>query len=166
MSYISGRVVSRILDTNGNGTGTKNAIGDYDSNTEFFIQPSSTDIFRVEALVVLYSGSGPFSPTKYGGTATLGSTDGVSISHHKGGSTSDMMDGVPVGSNSEWFRLSGPNNSVSTVDDCCSIVTITCELILNGLDNDKVSVVMKGNYSSLDTHYYTVYGQYLREWSA
>jgi len=49
--------VYRYLDTNGDGTGTQNANGDYSGASEiFYIQPGPSEIIRLERMLILVGG--------------------------------------------------------------------------------------------------------------
>lgn len=95
----------RFLDTNGNGTGTVNAIGDFSAAPiDFFILPPvnvTMDIFRIIVQIV---DSGPVDAGSYGNGITL--TNGISLLRLEGSTIlQDLMVGVPVLTNGNWGRF-------------------------------------------------------------
>jgi hypothetical protein len=99
-------IFSKHLDTNGDGTGTKNAIGDYSATPEiFYIQPSSTEIIRVWRMMVLVSGpKGRFYTDSYGSRDML--TNGVQIrAQDDSGTLIDFTDDVTIKTNGEWGQF-------------------------------------------------------------
>jgi hypothetical protein len=91
----------RYLDTNGDGTGTKIATGNYASPTDFFIKPPANQIFLIDNVVTMIEDDLPISAEKYGGLAAL--TNGITIAKKdSGGIVTDMSDGKPIKSNADW----------------------------------------------------------------
>jgi len=71
--------VDRFLDTNGDGTGTKSATGNYaESPVSFFIQPPAGEVFRLNRMLVHIEDSGTFDSGSYGNGITL--TNGITVS--------------------------------------------------------------------------------------
>ena len=61
------RIFSRFLDTNGNGSGTKNMNGDYSSVQEIaYIQPGASEIFRVTRMIVTIEDTSGMTAEEYG----------------------------------------------------------------------------------------------------
>lgn len=98
--------VFRLLDTNGDGTGTTNAIGNYAAvDTPFFIMSSDAhQTFVINRLMTYIEDSGG-SPSlaTYGGLTAL--TDGLLVRVvRRGGKVIDLLGGVPLKRNSDWQR--------------------------------------------------------------
>ena len=59
--------ISRFLDTNGNGTGTKNANGNYSGAAEiFYIQPPAGSRYQINRLIVEVEDAAGMIATEYG----------------------------------------------------------------------------------------------------
>jgi len=96
--------IDRYLCTNGDGTGTKSATGDYSGAEEiFFIQPAAGEIFLLERLIVYVVDVGAFDADKYGNDITL--TNGIVLREKDDdGVIADITDGLPIKTNSHWAR--------------------------------------------------------------
>jgi len=101
-----GEFFSRYLDTNGDGTGTKNAIGNFaGAVTDFFISPAARTQLVIARLIIQVSDVGPIVPAGYGNLAAL--VNGISLLHfHDTTLFADYMDGLPVTTNGNWARTS------------------------------------------------------------
>ena len=96
--------IYRYLDTNGDGTGTKNATGNYAAAaTSFFIQPAPGEIFRIQRMIVSVHDEQKFKPEEYGNLSAL--TNGIFVRVSNNGTTLDLTDGVPVKTNGGWGAL-------------------------------------------------------------
>jgi hypothetical protein len=98
--------IFRYLDTNGNGTGTKNAIGDYSSGQGFYITPQIVGQQYSLSRVVVYieDDNNSFTLATYGGASAL-SSGIVPRVVLRDGTTTDLTDGLPVKNNSGWAEL-------------------------------------------------------------
>jgi len=70
----------RVLDTNGDGTGTKEATGTYAVDTDFYIEPLADEtnlIYRLERLIVTVKDTTGMDADKYGNGITL--TNGIYV---------------------------------------------------------------------------------------
>lgn len=99
----------RFLDTVGNGTGTKNAIGDYSSTqTDFkILNPVGADgDMEVNRLIVQIEDFGNAVAETYGVLGVL--TNGVEILVFDGDGNTviDVTDGQPIKNNGQWARHS------------------------------------------------------------
>ncbi len=101
-------VLSRQLDTDGDGTGTKNAIGNYSGAEEqFYIQPPAGEVYHIYRMIVAIEDGGPLSSAGYAGiTPTAALTNGVGLSKRRTDDTVivDLMDGDPVVTNGLWAQ--------------------------------------------------------------
>lgn len=98
----------RYLDTVGDGSGTKNAIGNYSGGEQRFkLIPPANDNFAwyCRRMIVLIEDVGQFEASGYGSdSAAL--TNGISLFHRRDGvDIEDFMDGVPVVANAQWGQL-------------------------------------------------------------
>lgn len=108
MDYEAGhrKPLYRFLDTNGDGSGTKNAIGNYAAAaTDFYIAPPVGERYYLARLIVLIEdGAAGFDSGDYG-AITSGLTNGVVVKWVRSTTTHDLTDGVPVTNNVEWACL-------------------------------------------------------------
>lgn len=168
-------IFTRHLDTDGDGTGTKNAIGDYSSTEEiFYIQPSSTQVFRITRMMVLVRGDkNSFYTDSYGSRTSL--TNGIVVrTHDDSGILINLTDNVPVKTNGNWGRFCYdsevyPANTGNT--DTYLRVRWTFEksgypIRLDGSNNERLEVVLNddfslnsgGSNSELVEHYFVAQG--------
>lgn len=97
------KLISRNLDTVGNGTGTTNAIGDYSSAAEEFkIAPGVGEHFHIHRLIVSIGDAGSFDSGGYGAVTPVASlTNGVVLRVQNGGTVFSLTDD-PITTNAEW----------------------------------------------------------------
>lgn len=96
-------IVSRYLDTNGDGTGTKNFIGNHAATTAF-IAPAAGQIFRIARLIVSIEDGTGIKSGLYGALTAL--PNGVTITEvDDSGTLVDFTDGVPIKTNGQWGQL-------------------------------------------------------------
>jgi len=99
-------ILSRHLDTNGDGTGSKDAIGDYSTTQGVFkITPPAGTIYRIARMIVCVADSAGMAAEEYG---NLGAAlaNGITLRIHNGTSTVvDLVDSFPITTNSGWARL-------------------------------------------------------------
>ena len=63
--------IGEYLDTNGNQTGTYDAIGDYSAGVDFYIQPPSDKVYRITRLLISLGDTTINNADQYGGIAQL-----------------------------------------------------------------------------------------------
>lgn len=95
----------RFLDTNGDGTGTKDAIGDYSSAEEiFFYQPPINSLIQISRLVIFMEDATGMRWDRYGSLAG-GLTNGIVVRiSDDHGVLLDFTDGLPIKTNGHWRR--------------------------------------------------------------
>lgn len=111
--------LSRHLDTVGDGSGDKNANGNYAAAVEEFkIVPGATEIFRIARMIIHIDDVGNPGAGTYGAGAVL--ANGVEVQvKDASGVIIDMTDGMPVKENGDWQHYSydvsyttfGPGNA-------------------------------------------------------
>lgn len=164
--------IYRHLDTNGDGSGTKNAIGDYSSTAEiFYIQPPAGQIFRLTRMMVLISGRAPSVKTDtYGSVPTL--SNGVQTRvQDDSGTIIDLVDGLNVKTNGCWGRLCFDSELYTSTANTDSYVRVrwTFEkagypIRLVGDRNERLEVVLNddftdgGSADALALNYFHVQG--------
>lgn len=102
------KLLSRYLDDNGDGTGSKNANGNYSGAEEiFYCQPAAGEVFRISRMVVMIEDGSGFRAERYGSiNGALG--NGITIrsaDNSSSGVIVDFTDGTPIKTNAQWGRL-------------------------------------------------------------
>ncbi len=106
------KLISRHLDSNGDGTGNKNFIANYSAGGVdpvgqeiAFIQPPAGKIYRIARMLVLISGKDTnFKTDQYGSADPL--VTGVQIRiQDDSGTVNDLTDGLPIQTNGCWARV-------------------------------------------------------------
>ena len=166
--------IYRYLDTNGDGTGTKNAIGNYTGEdgtleipaegvTSFFIQPAPGEIFRIQRMIVNVHDAQKFKPEEYGNLTAL--TNGIFVRVSNNGTTLDLTDGVPVKTNGSWGALCFDAELYSAAAGNGDYLRVRWTFAASGYpirlvgdNNDRLEVVLNDNFTGLLDHYFQVQG--------
>ncbi len=157
----SGIYFSRFLDTNGDGTGTKNAIGDQ-AGIDFFITPDIGTYLDVARLIVQITDVGNMKPANYGNLAEL--TNGIQLLKIAAdGIETDYTDGFVIKTNGQWARycfdailsISGGVEQ-NYVDVRWTFTKGGAELML--LAGDKFIVRLDDNFTGLIGHTFVAQG--------
>lgn len=95
----------RYLDTNGDGTGTKEANGDHSSAEEIlFYQPPINSLIEIHRLIIFMEDATGMRWDRYGSLAG-GLTTGIVVRvSDDSGVQLDLTDGLPVKTNGHWRR--------------------------------------------------------------
>ena len=153
----------RYVDTDGDGTGTKNAVGNYASAAEtFYIAPPATKVFYIHRLIVTITDAGAPDSGKYGNNIVL--TNGILASVTNNSTEIDLCDGVPVKTNADWGRMCydmkpdtfGAGNDSVTVRWTFS--KSGQPLILAGDRSDQFTITLNDDFSDLIGHYFMIQG--------
>lgn len=158
-------ILSRYLDTNGDGTGTKNAVGNYSGGAQSFkLAPPASTIYRVHRLLVTIEDTSGMTPTEYGNLGAV-LTNGITVRVHNGTSTVvDLTDGLPVKSNEQWgalcfdavLRSWGAGNDVLAVRWTFSAAGVP--LRLDGDASEVLELVLNDDFTGLVSHYFVAQG--------
>ena len=155
----------RYLDTDFDGTGTKNATGNYSSAMESFgIQPGSKEIMLVHRMIVLIEDTAVIQAEEYG---NLGAalTNGVVVYKTIAGEVDqDLTDGIPIKTNSQWGSLCfdtevkawGAGNQVVLVRWTFSRAGEP--LYLNGYKSEAIEVRLNDDLQGLINHTFMAQG--------
>ena len=158
--------LDRILDTNGDGTGTKNANIDGSVTPVLFsIAPPATGVIVIHRLLVTITDNALVTAEKYGGVAML--TNGISIGLFDPSDDSlqtDYLDGIPIQSNCDWGRVCydvdlrtwGTGNSFIQVR--WTLSKSGTNLILRSSDDYHFGVLISDDITGLIQHYFGVQG--------
>jgi len=100
------RAIFRYLDTNGDGTGTKQAIGNYaGAAEEFKIMPPDNQIYSLNRMIVLVEDTANMQAEEYGNLG-VALTVGIVVQLVRNGTpVVDLTDGFPIKTNAQWARL-------------------------------------------------------------
>jgi len=154
----------RYLDTIGDGSGTKNANGDFSVTPKtFFIQPPATQIFRISRLLINIRDTGSLDTGNYGNNITL--TNGIQIKLVDDFSTLlDLTDGLPIFTNIDWNKYCF-NLDISTFGAGDQYLNLRWSffrgqtiLRLKGANNERLEAQLNDNFTSLVQHFFLVQG--------
>ncbi len=100
-----GTYFSRFLDTVGDGSGTKDANGDFSGAAQdFLITPNNSQYFSIHRLIVEITDAGPIDAGRYGNNIIL--TNGITLLLLEGATIiTDFTDGMPVFTNATWAKF-------------------------------------------------------------
>lgn len=147
--------IYRFLDSNGDGTGTKNFIGDYSGINAIsaFIQPPSGEIFRIQRMLVLVGGKASGVKTdSYGSKSAL--TVGVNVRvQNDSGTVVDLVDGEFIKNNAQWAGVCYDSEIFTSTANTDGYVKVrwTFEragypLRLIGANNERLEVVLNDDF--------------------
>lgn len=96
-------LLHQILSTNGDGTGTISAIGNYASAaTEFYIQPAAGVVYRIARMIPHVVDAGSFDAGSYGNGITL--TNGVLVQQKHDAVIDVNLTPLAILTNVDWGR--------------------------------------------------------------
>lgn len=149
----------RFLDTAGDGTGTKNAVGSTYATTptNFYLQPPAGAVYNISRLIVSIEDSAVITPTLYG-SVTI--TNGVLLRRVSGSTVITLTDGISVTGNIGWRRfcevtqtnVSGVTNQLQAVCD------FSPPIRLSGDRSERLEARLADDMSGLDGHYFVAEG--------
>jgi hypothetical protein len=92
----------QFLDTNGDESGTTNAIGDYSTPDDFFIKPAAGELFEVSRLIVNIASDSVLAAGKYGSLDAL--TTGLNV-YVDDGNGEILLTKLPIKTHEDWAAL-------------------------------------------------------------
>ena len=100
--------LTRFLDTDGDGTGTHGATGDYSSSAEeFYYQVPSGKVATIHRIIIAIGDASTIATDKYGGADAL--TNGITVKVTDSDDTliQFLNNGnlIPVKTNADWAKL-------------------------------------------------------------
>lgn len=162
---MSDRIISRYLDLNGDGSGAKNANGDYSTVADiFYIQPPATQDYLLTRLIVSIEDTQGMQAEEYG---NLGAalTNGITVRvQDDSGTLVDLTDSAPVKTNAKWGALCYDVDLKSWgAGDELILVRWTFsrsgrDVLLRGDRNERLEVVLNDNLTGLISHEFLVQG--------
>lgn len=156
----------RHLDTNGDGTGTVDANGDYSSAaTHFYIQPPKDRVYTIARMMVEILDTNGFQAQEYG---NLGSalTNGIQVCIiDDTGVVVDLTSrNDTVVTNAEWamYCFDVKLNSWGAGDEQLAVRwtfdKAGSPLILEGKNNERLAVILNDNFTGLIKHHFVIQG--------
>lgn len=159
----------RYLDTNGDGTGTKNANGNYSSAEEiFYIQPPAGLSYKLNRLMILIEDQKGFEAGNYGALAAA-LTNGIEIKAvNNDGITCDITDGIPITHNGHWAILAfdidlkvwGSGEDLLIARFCLN--GIGESIIIDGDQGGRFNVYLNDDFTGISEHYFMVQADIIR----
>jgi hypothetical protein len=153
----------RFLDTVGDGSGTKNARGNYAIPKLFKIMPPAGSIYKLRRMMVQIESSGSPDAGKYGDSIVL--TNGIFVKIYKRGRPYiDLTDGLPIITNTNWGRVCydvGESTYGQGTNYVSARWTFGKAGVFIQLDGDKqecFAVVLNDNFNALVSHTFMVQG--------
>ncbi len=155
----------QYLDTVGDGTGTKQAIGDYRTGEVFRIDAPPGFICVIYRMLVHIQDAVSWRADRYGG---LGAAlpNGISIWVRSDDPTREveLTDGIPIKSNAEWAQVcyNTEQTAFGAGDDYLrarwTFSNSGQPLILRGDSNDRLTVELSDDFTGLVAHTFKIQG--------
>jgi len=160
----SADILYQHLSTNGDGSGTFEAIGNYSgAATEFYIQPAAEEIFAIETVTISIQDAQKVSADKYGGMTAL--TNGISVQiHDSGGVVTDITSNAMIKTNGEWSSYfdSMKAHTFGTGDELVVLYWKFADsgrsILLDGAKGEKLVFILNDDFTGLTLHRFFVQG--------
>lgn len=154
----------KFLDTNGDGSGTTNANGNYAAAaTDFYIKPGPGDRFIINRLIVHIEDTNGMDVGAYGNAITL--TNGIVIQMFKGSNVvTDLTSGDAIITNGDWgkFCYDISLQSWGTGNDFVQVRWTFSKsgrpIDLKGWEDEKLVITLNDSFVGLLGHYFQVQG--------
>jgi hypothetical protein len=157
-------IITRYLDTNGSGAGTKDASGDYSGAAEiFYIQPPAGQIYRIARMIPHIVAGGKMASDKYGVAIVL--TNGITIrTQNDNGPLLNLTDDLPIHTNTDWARLcydlsiSNFGSGNEYLHARWTFAKSGQMIRLVGDNNERLEVVLNDDFGALVEQFFMVQG--------
>jgi|APSaa5957512535_1039671.scaffolds.fasta_scaffold02579_8 hypothetical protein len=158
-------IISRYLDTVGDGSGSKNANGNYSGAEEiFFCQPGAGEILRVSRIIISIEDGQGFRAERYGAINSALSTGITLRTANDSGALVDFTDALPIQTNAGWGALCydvdvktwGAGNEFLVARFTFSKSGQFVRLV--GDDNERLEAVFNDNLTGLVNHNFILQG--------
>ena len=156
-------MISRFADTNGDGTGTFEAIGNYSGGaTDFWIEPPAGEYWHIFRLIVELRDTGSFRAEYYGAGAAL--TNGIKIIHEVSAVENDLTAQSSIKNNAQWASYCYDINNINfgAGDDFMvarwTFANAGTALELFGDTDDKIIVRLNDDFTGLNAHRFLIQG--------
>ncbi len=157
--------IYRYLDDVGDGSGVKQATGDYSVTPKIFLlAPPPEDIVEVERMIIFIRAPGPIFADAYGpGIDAL--TNGIKVFRRSGVVDDiELTDGIPIKTNAGWRRdmYDGDPSDFGPGDDYMvsrwTFGRVGAPIILHGVRGDTLEVLLNDDFSTLVEHTFKANG--------
>lgn len=156
------RPFTRILDTNGDGTGSTNGAQDFSVTPgTFYIEIPDKDIMSIWNLIVYIEDTDVSKPARYGDLTAL--STGVIVRLANDDITRPLTD-IPIKSNRDWMmHADAPVNPLNAAQKALKFVwpltfSDQAGLVMAGRKNTRLEVVLADDFSGLSQHKFSVNG--------
>jgi hypothetical protein len=155
----------QFLDTVGDGTGIKNAKGNYSGGIQrFIIKPAIETVYQVNRMIVWIEDGANLVDDKYGSDIVLNNGIEVKVLNDAGVKT-DLTHGDPIKTNVEWARYCYDVWAVSVGFAARKMASVRwtfgqagAPITLNGRDGDRLAIILHDNFSGLVKHKFQAQG--------
>ena len=156
-------MINRYLDTNGDGTGTQQANGDYSVTPEDF-KFTAVNVTELARVIVFIEDTSGFGADDYGDIAG-GLTNGIEIKVYRNDSTvDDLLDGITIKNNAGWARVCHDvvNHAFGVGNDFLSVRWTWAKsgMPLKLLEGEELRFELSDDFSGLVEHTFMVEGTY------
>lgn len=159
-----GRIFLRFADSVGDGSGSRNAIGDYSSvPSTFFIKPTVDETFRLSLLMISYRSMNEGSATDYASMVPL--TNGIQIHIVRDGEvTNDLtfagriFDNAGWETASEFYTRQRWLGNIWTYNAVIPIAKSGQSFRLAGEKQEELQIILNDDFTSLERHVFGFYG--------
>lgn len=166
-NYVVRRPFEHYLDTNGDGTGVFNAIGDYSAAvTDFYYAPPVGVTVDIAKLIIHVADKTAFSFDGYGGLPAGTVVNGIEILVERLGVTVlHLTNGVPVKTNASLAHLNTDYSKITFASNyeassvSFDITSFDTPLQMHGDLGDKLIVRLHDPFIGLDDHHFIAYGK-------
>jgi hypothetical protein len=162
--YASDNLLYQFMSTNGDGTGTVNAIGDYSGSAEFYIAPPEGEYYYIKRMLVEIRDTNINNSNNYGALTELTNGVGLEVRDADQNTILDLMAGLPVTSNGSWARTCY-DVSVFDLGNGADFVNVRWTfgatggvIQLDGNKQQRLSILLDDDMTGLEEHYFKVQG--------
>ena len=152
----------RYLDTVGDGSGTKNANGNYATTPQTFqiVVPAGKG-FTIESMIIHISGTTNFQIFGYG-SINAALTNGITLQAVVGGVTFNFVDGLPFKTNDDLSHIA-PNINHVTYSGTGDSIVVQFQISDFGIPltlspGDSLQIVLHDNFTTLTSQHFIVKG--------
>jgi len=156
----------QYFSTNGDGTGTINAVGNYAAAaTEFKLAPPAGERYEVGCVLITIKDSGSLDADLYGNGVAL--TNGIDFHLEENGvNILDLFAGQTVKTNANWASHTFEYSVIThgSGDNFIIAKWKVCEalgeaLSLDGDDNEELILTLNDNFTGLTGHTFLAHGR-------
>ena len=159
--------LQRYLDTNGDGTGTKNAnVNGSVTPVVFKIQPSADQAMEIGEVIIHIEDVGGFDSGKYGNAIIM--ANGIEVGVYNTSNDAllrDMLDGIDVLTNHDWGRTA---QDIQYLDFGTGNPGLFARWTFNGgepielTEDEYLGITINDDLTGLVEHFFFAHGSYKR----